>query len=81
VSAEPKLVTPQEAQGWVDVDALEHSPTFWPNRLAYTVASEPDRTRTAIVKVLRGSAPALACEQDWRDILRRADAIENGADY
>lgn len=81
MSAEPKLVTPQEAQGWVDVDAFEHPPTFWPNRLAHTVATEPDRTRAAVVRALRWAAFDDQDETNRQVILACADATENGADW
>jgi len=50
--------------------------------LAGTVATEPDRTRAAVVKALRSAAADLGGDLgDAREVSRRADAIENGADW
>ena len=72
---DPRIVTPQEAQRLAE--AMEPLPPVLGD-LAYTVATEPDRTRPAVVKALRDAAneaPLYA-----RGFLQmRADAIEDGA--
>ncbi len=71
--SEPRIVTPQEAQAAInrvdaDLLAFTREPVGW-NALAHTVATEPDRTRAAVVKALRRAGCELA-----------ATNIENGAD-
>jgi len=86
----PRIVTPQEAQQWLaeafaDIDAGDGDPGVDGIRdLAHTVLTEPDRTRAAVVKELRGFADdcwGRGATWPYFNALARADAIENGADW
>jgi hypothetical protein len=48
--SEPRIVTPEEAQEWLDSEDLEQQTSV---NLSYTVATEPDRIRAAVVEALR----------------------------
>jgi len=77
-SNEPRIATPQEAQvhkTWPHLVSTEDV-----GALAHTVATEPDRTRAAVVKALRDAAPESPNFSAERWLILRADAIENGAD-
>lgn len=84
---EPRIVTPQEAS---ECQEGKWDTEWGAKDILHTVATEPDRTRAAVVKALRrhgdslgglgDTAPlprdAYAAAQAWK----RAAAIENGAD-
>jgi hypothetical protein len=72
---EPRIVTPREAEGH-DEGYARHGMIFAAN-LAHTVATEPDRTRAAVVKALRDFARL----NGSRDAAHTADEIENGAAF
>ena len=77
---EPRIVTPEEARE--SLRDFAGSPSTFLARLAYTVATEPDRTRAAVVAALREAAfesPADADANEWLHM--RADSIENGDDH
>lgn len=77
-----KAITPQEAEdvwiAWSSSPLAEKEGRQLPRRevtfpyssLLYTVATEPERTRAAVVKALR--------DLHWSVASTRADAIENG---
>ncbi len=75
------VVTPQEV-----LSALGEDPTPSKKNLAYTVATEPERTRAAVVKLLRQMQndafkkwSVKPYVDEWIKAL--ADAIESGEDY
>jgi hypothetical protein len=83
-TTEPRIVTPQEAQWALDGETAYAT---W-RELAHTVATEPDRTRAAVVAALREVAELWYSDEGpghplsavtW--LTARADAIENGADF
>lgn len=54
--SEPRIVSPREAQAWMNADELKLPTAYWPVRLAHTVATEPDRIQAAAMKALRDAA-------------------------
>jgi hypothetical protein len=88
--AEPRIVTPQEAQDWLRFVRGNAVPgdTF-PNGIpqdedvAYTIETEEARTRAAVVKALDEAAErARSWSHSAEDaVLEYRDAIENGADW
>jgi len=78
----PRIVTPQEAQRIARILARAFSKTGMArcdrerSDLAHTVATEPDRTRAAVVKALRWAQQHADCEA----VKMRADDIERGAE-
>lgn len=72
---DPRIVSPQEAHRAIDETATYKVDVTW-RELAHTVATEPDRTRAAVVKALRDGA-----RNGYEWAKDRAAAIENGADY
>ena len=76
---EASIVTPEAAQHYRDGGVFV--PRY--GDLVHTVATEPDRTRAAVVKALRDAADYTAgFPRSGPDGLRRrADVIEKGADY
>lgn len=87
---QPRIVTPQEARASLPA-ASTRGPVNWEHRLVHTVATEPDRTRAAVVKALLLAGVAVAEHGDLisydsgrrveKFLVDRAGAIENGADW
>jgi hypothetical protein len=81
----PRIVSPEEAQAALDACAAGYwaSAEKIGNRLARTVATEPDRTRAAVVGELRRAAVVAGARDELagRMIDKRADALENGAAF
>lgn len=80
----PRIVTPEEAQEAWDRwrSGLTAQVYMHGVDLAHTVATEPDRTRAAVVKALRQTADSLGRSgypSSCYFMRARADAIENGA--
>jgi hypothetical protein len=82
--SEPRIVTPEEAQAMFAGDFVSPDPDVFD--LAHTVATEPDRTRSAVVKALRQMQSEAFNKwsvkpyvDEW--VKARADAIENGAPF
>lgn len=71
---EPRIVSPQEARQRLARMVIATPQTDTEAVLAKWIATEPDRTRAAVVKALR--------DNNWRNpqFGQVADAIENGAD-
>lgn len=81
---QPRIVTPQEAQTVLDDDDQKRYLYDWQRTYVHTVATEPDRTRAAVVKALRGMADhcrRFGLPDSAEALDDRADAIENGADF
>jgi hypothetical protein len=76
-----RIVSPEEAQRAASLPFPSGYPDYaLPGDLLHTVATEPDRTRAAVVKALREAAERLTYSAHI-DVHTMADAIENGADY
>lgn len=82
---EPPIVTPQEAQRSLTAYAEDGQwavlPTLYSQRLARTVATEPERIRAAVVKELDALIEVMRYEPDSLILNERRNAIENGANY
>jgi hypothetical protein len=77
--ADPRIVTPQEAQRSFACAPLLPPPGNEVVRdLAHTVATEPDRTRAAVVKALDDLATIGAGANFARIVRARADAFRRG---
>jgi sirohydrochlorin ferrochelatase len=73
--SEPRIVTPDEAISWRDGTMPEGSFVTMDDFVA-TIATEPDRTRAAVLEALRESAAHLQKEADHA-FATYADAVDN----
>lgn len=78
-----RIVSPEDAQLLLDNAAWVAHMAETPLALAHTVATEPDRTRAAVVGALREAAALVPDARgygvEW--LLMRANVIENGAPF
>ncbi len=97
VPNQPRVVTPQEAQETLRWSAgMPGQKVVSYDSLAHTVATEPDRTRAAVVRAFRTAQHKHQKIADDRNegptsrsvyamladaFRKQADAIENGADW
>lgn len=74
--AEERIVTPEQAQGpWIGIESVPD----WTDCLS-TIATEPDRTRAAVIKVLRAVIDlARASGHDSWSAESVLEAVEDGA--
>lgn len=74
--------TAEQAQHWLGNTANSESPSGL-IRAMHTIATEPERTRAAVVKAMRDLARDMR-EQAWCEwpiVQKHADVIENGANF